>query len=354
MNGNDRMSKSYEGLEIIKASEIPEQVEMCWKSGVNLLIYGEPGCGKSSIIEELADKEGYTLIELGAASMCEEMVNGIPARDTATNRIIYAVPEWLERIMNIIKENPDAKIILFIDEITLADPAVKNALQILLTARIVPTHPDKKLPEKNVVIVAATNTAEDSTDGEELSRPLKTRFMSVRMTNSPADYEAYLLSIVEEKLPNIKAVLGDRTEQFIHDIIDDLAGYWCDNSKFYGTNPRTIMNALKMCNYLAGQTNTLEPQQVSSVFQRNTGHRLSTTNWVSHEAQIAAARKAAVKASSEIIPGDEVLQAMSEFELKDLLETIENSKIATTKAGISAMCKINMLITRIERAKQDN
>lgn len=354
MNGSDRMSKSYEGLEIIKASEIPEQVEMCWKSGVNLLIYGEPGCGKSSIIEGLADKEGYTLIELGAASMCEEMVNGIPARDTATNRIVYAVPEWLERIMNIIKENPDAKIILFIDEITLADPAVKNALQILLTARIVPTHPDKKLPEKNVVIVAATNTAEDSTDGEELSRPLKTRFMSVRMTNTPADYKIYLKSIVEEKLPNIYAVLGDRTEQFIDDIIGDLSEHWCDNSKFYGTNPRTIMNALKMCNYLAGQTNTLEPQQVSSVFQRNTGHRLSTTTWVSHEAVKEAARKASIRASSELIPSDEVLQAMSEYELSSLLETVEHSKLAGTKAGIAAMLKINVLINQRKRQAENN
>ena len=353
MNGSDRMSRSYEQLEIIKANEVPELVEQCLASGVNLLIYGEPGCGKSSIIEELADTAGYGLVELGAASMCEEMVNGIPARDTATNKITYAVPEWLERIINMHESEPDKKVILFIDELTLAAPEVKNSLQILLTARYVPTHPDKKLPD-NVVIVSATNTAEDSTDGEELSRPLKTRFMSVRMTNTPADYKVYLKSIVEEKLPNIYAVLGDRTEQFIDDIINDLSEHWCDNSKFYGTNPRTIMNALKMCNYLAGQTSTLEPQQVSSVFQRNTGHRLSTTTWVSHEAVKEAARKASIRASSELIPSDEVLQAMSEYELSSLLETVEHSKLASTKAGVAAMLKINVLINQRKRQAENN
>lgn len=352
-NNSDRMSRSYEQLKIVKASDIPELVAKCLASDVNLLIYGEPGCGKSSIIEELAETAGYNLVQLGAASLCEEMINGIPARDTATNKITYAKPEWLDRIQSNYASDPTKPQILFIDELTLAAPEVMNSLQLLLTARAVPTHPNDKLPD-NVVIVSATNTAEDSNEGSELSRPLKTRFMSVRMTNTPADFEAYLLSIVDTKLPNIKAVLGDRTEQFIHDVIDDLAGYWCDNSKFYGTNPRTIMNFLKMCNYTAGETGELTPTEVSSVAESTVGHRLSTTNWVSHEAQIAAARKAAVKASSEIIPGDEVLQAMSEFELKDLLETIENSKVATTKAGISAMCKINMLITRIERAKQGN
>ena len=352
MNGSDRMSRSYEQLEIIKASEVPELVAECLASDVNLLIYGEPGCGKSSIIEELAKTAGYNLVQLGAASLCEEMINGIPARDTATNEITYAVPEWLARVLSNHENEPDKPQILFIDELTLAAPEVMNSLQLLLTARAVPTHPDKKLPD-NVVIVSATNTAEDSNEGCELSRPLKTRFMSVRMTNTPAEFKVYLKSIVEEKLPNIYAVLGDRTEQFIDDIIGDLSDHWCDNSKFYGTNPRTIMNALKMCNYLAGQTSTLEPQQVSSVFQRNTGHRLSTTNWVSHEAAKEAARRASVKASSELIPSDEVMQAMSEFELSSLLETIERSKLAHTKAGIAAMLKVNVLINQRKRQAEN-
>ncbi len=353
MNDNEnRLSKSYEGLEIVKASEVPELVEQCLASGVNLLIYGEPGCGKSSIIEAMAEEAGYELIELGAASMCEEMVNGIPARDVATNRITYAVPEWLERIMNIIKSDPSKKIILFLDEITLAAPEVKNSLQILLTARIVPTHPDMKLSD-NVVIVAATNTAEDSTEGEELSRPLKTRFMSVRMTNSPADYKVYVKSIVDTKLPNIKAVLGDRTDRFIDDVINDLSEHWCDNTKFYGTNPRTIMNFLKMCNYVAGVKGELDPAQVSTLSQRTTGHRLATTSWVSKEATEQAIRAASIKASSTIIPADSVINSMGEAELASLLDTIENSKVANTNAGIEAMLKINVRINKLQQAEHN-
>lgn len=351
-DSSNRMSSSYEQLEIIKASEVPELVAQCLASDVNLLIYGEPGCGKSSIIEELAKSAGYNLVQLGAASLCEEMINGIPARDTATNEITYAVPEWLARVISNHESEPDKPQILFIDELTLAAPEVMNSLQLLLTARAVPTHPDKKLPD-NVVIVSATNTAEDSNEGCELSRPLKTRFMSVRMTNTPAEFKAYLKSIVDEKLPNIKAVLGDRTDQFIDDMIGDLSEHWCDNSKFYGTNPRTIMNALKMCNFVAGETGELDPSKVSSIAQRTTGHRLSTTNWVSHEAVVQAARTASIKNSSEIIPSDEVLQAMSAYELDCLAETIERSKIANTKAGIAASIKINLRKQQLERLAEN-
>ena len=341
---SNRLSKSYEGLEIIKASEVPELVEQCLASDVNLLIYGEPGCGKSSIIESLAREKGLYLEQIGCASSCEEMINGIPVRDTVTNKVTYAMPEWLDRIQKNHAEHPEKPQILFLDELTLAAPEVMNSLQILLTARIIPTHPESPLPA-NVVIVAATNTAEDSTEGEELSRPLKTRFMSVRMTNSPADYKVYVKSIVETKLPNIKAVLGDRTDQFIEDVVNDLSEHWCDNTKFYGTNPR------KMCNYVAGVKGELDPAQVSTLSQRTTGHRLVTTSWVSKEATEHAIRQASLRASSTIIPADSVINSMNEAELESLRDTIENSKVANTNAGIEAMLKINVRITKLQQAE---
>ena len=352
MNDNtNRMSSSYEQLEIVKAGDIEGLVEQCLASDVNLLIYGEPGCGKSSIIESLAKQKDYYLVQLGCASLCEEMINGIPVRDTATNKVTYAMPEWLDRILKNHAEHPEKPQILFLDELTLAAPEVMNSIQILLTAGLIPTHPESPLPA-NVVIVSATNTAEDSNEGTELSRPLKTRFMSVRMTNSPAEYRAYLNTIVDDKLSNIKSVLGDRTGRFLDDVVNDLSEHWCDNTKFYGTNPRTIMNFLKMCNYVAGEKGELNPEEVSTISKRTTGHRLVTTSWVSAEAAEQALRTASIKASSTIIPDDSVINRMSEMELASLLNTIENSKVANVRAGIEAMIKINVRMKQLQREKE--
>ena len=43
---NNAVSNSYSELEIVKASDVPELIEQCLATSVNLLIYGEPGCGK--------------------------------------------------------------------------------------------------------------------------------------------------------------------------------------------------------------------------------------------------------------------------------------------------------------------
>ena len=58
-------SKSYEKLLQVNTTDIPKLVDTCLKSKTNLLIYGEAGCGKSTIIQGLSDR--YAITILGAA-----------------------------------------------------------------------------------------------------------------------------------------------------------------------------------------------------------------------------------------------------------------------------------------------
>ena len=337
------VSNSYESLDVVKASEVPELVAQCLATGTNLLIYGEPGCGKSSIIQGMAANGDYYLVTLGAASLCEDTLNGIPVYDAKTKTTHYAVPEWLQTIYDNHEENPDKPQILFLDEMTLAMTEVKNGCQLLLTDRCVPTLPNMKLPD-NVVIVSATNTAEDSSDGEDLSRPLKTRFMSVRMTNSPDEYKIYVQGIAEERFPHLKEVLGPRFNVFFDDVIDDMKEFWCDNTKFYGTNPRTLMNLFKTCDYIAGKNGMLTFNDANTVAKRTVGHRLTSANWTAG----APAKQTPVKMATDnsLIPTDEALAMMTDGELEYTTRTISQSKIATTKAGIETMMKINVLRER--------
>ncbi len=339
------VSNSYESLDVVKASEVPELVAQCLATGTNLLIYGEPGCGKSSIIQQMAKDGEYFLVTLGAASLCEDTLNGIPVYDATTKTTHYAVPEWLETIFKNHEADPTKPQILFIDELTLAITEVRNGLQLLGTDRCVPTLPNMKLPD-NVVIVSATNTAEDSSDGEDLSRPLKTRFMSVRMTNSPDEYKVYIHSIAEERFPNLKNVLGERFDVFFDDVINDMKDYWCDNTKFYGTNPRTIMNLFKTCEYIAGKNGEITMMDVSTAAKRTVGHRVSSANWTPE----APAKVVSTKMSTDdtIIPSDEALEMMDENELTYTAEAITRNKIATTKKGIEAIIKINVLKERLK------
>lgn len=344
------INNSYEGLSIVKASEIRDLVAECLATKTNLLIYSEPGCGKSSIIEAMKDE--YFIVELGAASLCEEMINGIPVHNAATNMINYDKPDWLAKIQANFESDPERPQILFLDEITIARPEVMNSMQLLLTARSVPTRPDDKLPD-NVVIVSAANTAEDTTEGCELSRPLKTRFVTVRMTNTPSDYKQYVMSIASDVMPDIERLLGtERLEKFVSDTINDASEHWCDNTKFYGTNPRTLMNYFKVCNYRAKVADNFTPRMADEISKRTIGHGIVTTNWASLTSENISKVVVPQERKDNLPTSQDILMMTDVDELNALRRQILNSPKGTTKKAVEAVIKINQRV--IELNKENN
>ena len=347
---DNSINNSYDELSIIKASDIRDLVGECLATKTNLLIYSEPGCGKSTIIEAMADE--YFVVQLGAASLCEEMINGIPVHNAATNTINYDKPDWLIRIQANAESDPDKPQILFIDELTLARPEVMNSLQLLLTARSVPTHPNDKLPD-NVVIVSATNTAEDTNEGCELSRPLKTRFVTVRMTNTPSDYKQYVMGIASDVMPDIEKLLGtERLEKFVSDTINDASEHWCDNTKFYGTNPRTLMNYFKVCNYRAKVAENFTPRMADEISKRTIGHGIVTTNWANLSSDTTSKVVVPQERKDNLPTTQDILMITDVDELNALRRQILNSPKGTTKKAVEAVIKINQRV--IELNKENN
>ena len=339
-------SKSYEGLQIVQATDIRDLVDECLACNINLLIYGEPGCGKSSIIEGLATE--YNVIMLGCASLCEEAINGIPVYDSATKTTPYAKPEWLIKMQQHHATEPDKPIVLFLDEITLARPEVANSIQILLTDRALPTHPDDKLPD-NCVIVSATNTVADTTEGFELSRPLKTRFMTVRMVNTPDNFKRYVMSIAGDKLPNLLNGMGEeRFKTFLNDTISDFSMHWCDNTEFYGTNPRTIMNFYKSCDYAIAKTGHLSATEATRKAERTTGHKITKFNWYDGD-------DFTVKANgTNSLPTLEAINAMGISELRNACRTLATSTRATSTPVIKTICAISERIKMLEKEAKEH
>lgn len=282
-NKESYLNTAYEALAVVEPEDIRERVKACQATGINLLIYSEAGCGKSTIIEGLSDE--YNIVTLGGASMCEEMVNGIPVHNKETNSISYSKPEWLVQVERFTKEQPEKPVLIFIDELTLASKEVMNSLQLLLTARAVPTHPNDVLP-KSAVIVSATNTSEEALADERLSRPLTTRFMSVRLKNTPETFKKYLLSVADERLIHLKEKLGDKFDTFVNDCIADFAESWLKNDDFYGVNPRTIMNFFKFCDYQCEHTDTFTSNGVRGYAKSTTGVDLKRFNWESNNTDV--------------------------------------------------------------------
>lgn len=146
-----------------------------------IFLWGPPGIGKSDIVKQLGNDLGAHVIDVRLSLWEPTDIKGIPYFDSTNNKMLWAPP----------MELPDAefasqyeKIILFLDEMNSAPPAVQAAAyQLILNRRVGAYH----LPD-NVVIVAAGNREADKGVTYRMPAPLANRFIHLEMTVSWDDY----------------------------------------------------------------------------------------------------------------------------------------------------------------------
>lgn len=126
-----------------------------------IFLWGAPGLGKSSIVEQVAASlQMQLMVVLGALLDPVDLV-GVPS--VKDGKTCWNVPGWLPT---------EGKGILFLDELSNSSEAVQNALlQLVLTRRL----GDYVLPE-GWLIVAAGNRITDGTFSRRLSKALGSRF----------------------------------------------------------------------------------------------------------------------------------------------------------------------------------
>lgn len=143
-----------------------------------VLLWGQPGIGKSSTLTELA--RGLALpLETVIASVHEPSdFSGLPVlgSDPANEGVAMAPPDWAVRL----RHSGDG--LLFLDELSSAPPAVQAALlRVVLERRV----GSLALPD-GVRIVAAANPPGSAADGWQLAPPLANRFVHLDWVHDPA------------------------------------------------------------------------------------------------------------------------------------------------------------------------
>ena len=134
-------------------------------AGVPVLLWGGPGVGKTSVVEQIARHHGWHL-ETVIASICDPTdFKGMP-RD-AGDRTVFSPPEWA------IRTAEAGGGVVFLDEISTAPPSVQAALLRPVLTGIVG---DLELPS-GTRFVAAANPPSQAADGWDLSAPLANRFV---------------------------------------------------------------------------------------------------------------------------------------------------------------------------------
>jgi len=139
-----------------------------------IFLWGPPGIGKSDIVHQIGDTVNAHVIDVRLSLWEPTDIKGIPYFDSNASTMVWAPPSELPNAeMAAQYEN----IILFLDEMNSAAPAVQAAAYQLILNRKVGTY---KLPD-NVMIIAAGNREADKGVTYRMPAPLANRFVHLEM-----------------------------------------------------------------------------------------------------------------------------------------------------------------------------
>ncbi|MFD8536418.1 AAA family ATPase [Streptomyces rubrogriseus] len=152
-----------------------EALTLAVAADLPVLLWGEPGIGKTAALTQLATAVDLPLTTVIASVHEPSDFSGLPVvgDDPAEQGVPMAPPDWAVRLVRA------GRGLLFLDELSTAPPAVQAALLRLVLERRIGA---LRLPP-GVRIVAAANPRSSAADGWELSPPLANRFVHLQWTH---------------------------------------------------------------------------------------------------------------------------------------------------------------------------
>jgi MoxR-like ATPase len=211
----------------MKPSDLKNKLSDHIQENRPVMIYGQPGIGKSNITQQIADSLGYELLDVRAVLLDPTDIKGIP----------YVVDGELRNSQPSIfpKQNSTNKPwLLFLDEIVLAPPSVQSALfQLVLDFQI----GDYKLPD-NTRIIAAGNRQEDRSGANRMLSALSNRFIHYDLSVDLDDWLNWAMTsgihedvisfirfrpnLLSDFDPNKRSFPSPRAWEFVSDTIPNL------------------------------------------------------------------------------------------------------------------------------------
>ncbi len=197
-----------------------------------VFLWGPPGIGKSEIVHQIGESLEAHVIDIRLSLWEPTDIKGIPYFDSNAGTMVWAPPAELPTEEFAKKHK---YIILFLDEMNSAAPAVQAAAYQLILNRKIGTY---KLPD-NVLIVAAGNRDADKGVTYRMPAPLANRFVHLELTvsfddwfqwavvnNIHADVAGYLqfakkdLYDFDPKSPS-RSFATPRSWTFVSELLDD-------------------------------------------------------------------------------------------------------------------------------------
>ena len=191
---------------MINIHDVPSILHRCIRTGTNLTLTGEPGMGKTSIINQVVEAiqvndPDFQLWDIYTPSL-SPIDFSVPMPDTTTGKLRMFHNAMLPNGF----ETPDARGVLFLGERDNADPATNKALQKYINNEAMS---GLKKP-KGVIVVADSNSINHRSGAVQQSLALLSRS---RLVNVEVDADVTLKYFAEREVnPFVQAYLSLRKE----------------------------------------------------------------------------------------------------------------------------------------------
>lgn len=150
------------------------------KVKLSVMIWGPPGVGKSSIVQQVADAQSFQFVDLRLSQLAPTDLRGLPVAGENTSK--WLPPEFLPT---------EGEGILFLDEINMAPPAMQGVAQQLILDRRVGSY---EVPE-GWLIWAAGNRKEDKASVFDMPAPLANRFIHLAVEPDFDSFKQYAYDV---------------------------------------------------------------------------------------------------------------------------------------------------------------
>lgn len=160
------------------------------KSKHSTFIWGDHGCGKSSIVKSISKEKGYRVIDFRVAQVESIDVAGMyyPVDFEGNTAIENLAPTYyMDMVESALKNGGDSKICLFFDEINMARRETMNACFEMVLDRSVK---GKKMPD-DVIIICAGNPETDDYDTTPMSESLKDRMIHLYLSADKTGFSTW-------------------------------------------------------------------------------------------------------------------------------------------------------------------
>lgn len=230
----DRPDRGVVEVELVKA--LPFRLEGVWldpavsrklqillESGLNVLLDGPQGCGKTVIAKAIAKAMGMEFVFFNCSAVVEatDFLATVQVRASSTGAPVtdFVKTEFLTAL-EVAATQPHKRVLVFLDELNRCQETARNVLMPALdaTRRVYNPITNAFLPiPENVQFIAAVNRGSEFSGTFGIDAAQLDRFAPIHMTYPPRDEEVKLLHNrhpeVSKKLVELVVGVADKVRQ---------------------------------------------------------------------------------------------------------------------------------------------